>query len=191
MSSSILKDVHSGGSRMKVFGVISLILGLIAIAAPAFTGLSVLVSVGFLVMGGGVLRMLWAFGAGTFGKGVLAFAIGVLTLLCGIALVTNPLFTSGFLTILIAICLFADGLAELVGSFSVGPNSGRGWLIIGGIASMVLAVMIWRQYPFSGLWAIGVLLGVKLLFVGITMLTVGSGVKSFAKGLDNLARGGA
>jgi uncharacterized membrane protein HdeD (DUF308 family) len=189
--SNVLTEVQSSGNRMKIFGVISLILGLLAIAAPAFTGLSVLVSVGFLVMGGGVLRMLWAFGAGTFGKGLLAFAIGVLTLLCGIVLVTNPLFTSGFLTILIAICLFADGLAELVGSFSLGPNSGRGWLIIGGIASMVLAVMIWRQFPFSGLWAIGVFLGVKLLFVGIAMLTVGSGVKSFTNNLNTLARGGA
>jgi uncharacterized membrane protein HdeD (DUF308 family) len=176
-----IKEAKTTGRRMTVFGIITIILGLFAMAAPAITGLSIAMIVGVLVIIGGILRMVWAFSAGSFGKGLLVFAVGCLTLLCGLALVTNPLFASGFLTAFLAVSLFADGVAELVGAFRVDRGSGRLWLIIGGIASIALAVMIWRQFPISGSWAIGILFGVKLLFVGMAMIAGGGTVRTIAK----------
>lgn len=170
---------------MTLLGIITIILGVAAIAAPAITGLSVVVTVGFLVMVGGILRMMWAFGAGSFGRGLLAFALGGLMLLCGLSMVTDPLIASGVLTILIAAFLTADGVAEIAGAFRV--PSGRGWMIIGGIASIILGVMIWRQFPLSGVWAIGLLLGVRLFFSGIVILTVGSTGRGFAKNMKAAA----
>jgi uncharacterized membrane protein HdeD (DUF308 family) len=178
--SNVATKVESGVRRMTMFGVICIILGLIAMAIPALTSLSAALAVGLLVTAAGFLRMLWAFGAGSFGRGLLGLAIGFLTLLCGLAMVANPLFSLGVLTLVIAIYLIADGVAEIIGSFRMG-GSGRGWLLFGGIASIVLGLMIWRQFPLSGAWAIGVLLGVKLLFVGIAMVTGGSALKSLAK----------
>ena len=84
------------------------------------------------------------------------------------------------LTAILAVGLFADGVAEIVGAFRVERGSGRLWLIIGGIASIALAVMIWRQFPFSGSWAIGILFGVKLLFVGMAMIAGGGTVRRIA-----------
>lgn len=183
----ISTKVKSGGRNMTVFGFITMFLGLATISAPAFTGLSIVVSIGVLMMAGGILRMLWAFGAGTFGKGALVFALGGLTLLCGLTLVTDPLVASGFLTVIISICLFADGLAEIFGAFRLHAESGRMWLLIGGIVSILLALMIWRQFPLSGAWALGVLLGIKLLFVGLVMITGGSAVRFLAKDVGALA----
>jgi uncharacterized membrane protein HdeD (DUF308 family) len=178
--STISNQVSSGGRRMTVLGVITIILGLCAIAAPLMTGLSVVTLVGLIVIAAGVMRMIWAFGAGSFGRGLLAFAIGGLILLCGIALVTDPLIASGFLTLIIAFCLIADGVAEILGALRLGSGSGRGWMLVGGIVSIVLGVMIWRQYPLSGGWAIGILLGVRLLFAGIAMMTGGSAARKIA-----------
>jgi uncharacterized membrane protein HdeD (DUF308 family) len=166
--------------HMTLFGVVTLILGIAAIAAPMITGVSVVLSVGLLVIAGGILRMLWAFEAGSFGKGALAFAIGGLTLLCGLALVSEPMYALGILTVVVAAYLFADGIVELVGAFRIRPEMGRAWLLFGGIASILLGTMIWRQFPLSGTWAIGVLLGVKLLIVGTIMIAGGSAVRSFA-----------
>lgn len=174
-------EVKSTGRDMTFLGVVTIILGVAAIVAPYITGLSVVLSVGLLVIVGGFLRMLWAFGESSFGKGVVAFAIGGLTLLCGLALVTQPLFAFGFLTVLIAVYLFADGIAEVIGAFRWGHETGRAWLLFGGMVSILLAVMIWRQYPLSGAWAIGVLLGVKLLLIGTTMIAGGSAMRSFAR----------
>src|SRR5580765_1368596 len=177
--SSIAREVQSGGRRMTVLGVTTIILGLCAIAAPLMTGLSVVTLVGLLVIAGGVMRMIWAFGAGSFGRGLLAFAIGGLILLCGLALVTDPLIASGFLTFIIAFCLIADGVAEIAGALRL--DSGRGWMLLGGIVSIVLGIMIWRQFPLAGGWAIGVLLGIRLLFAGMAMITGGSAMRTLGK----------
>lgn len=57
---------------------------------------------------------------------------------------------------------------------------GSGWLVFGGIVSIILGVLIWAQYPLSGAWAMGILLGIKLFFVGLAMLAGGSAVRSLA-----------
>jgi uncharacterized membrane protein HdeD (DUF308 family) len=180
----ISAKIKSGGRKMTVFGIISIVLGIGAITAPAIAGLSVVMTVGLLVMVGGIMKMLWAFAAESFGKGVLALAMGGLTLLCGLSMVCNPLFASAFLTLIIAGFLFADGVADIVGAFRLNPDSGRVWMLVGGIASILLGAMIWRQFPLSGVWAIGVLLGVKLLISGTEMLAVGSAVRGLAKGMN-------
>lgn len=171
----------AGGRNMTLFGVIAMILGILAMMAPGLTGLSIAMVVGILVIIGGVVRMIWAFQADSLGKGVLVFAIGALTLICGIALVANPLFAAGFLTILLAIYFVSDGLVEIAAGFRVKPASGWGWMVFGGLVSLVFGIMIWSQYPLSGPWAIGILLGIKLFFIGLTMIVTGSAVKSMAK----------
>jgi len=171
----------TGGKNMTIFGAIAIILGILAMLAPGLTGLSIAMVVGVLVVIGGIVRMIWAFQTGSLGRGLLMFAIGALTLLCGIALVANPLFAAGFLTILLAIYFVVDGIFEIVAGFQTHPAPGSGWMLFGGIVSVLLGIMIWRQFPLAGAWAIGILLGIKLFFVGLMMITGGSAVRSLAK----------
>jgi len=180
----ISTKIKSSGRKMTVFGIITIVLGIGAIMAPAITGLSVVTTVGLLVMAGGIVKMLWAFAAESFGKGLLAFAMGGLTLLCGLSMACNPLIASGFLTLIIAGLLFADGITDIMGAFRLNANSGRGWMLVGGIASILFGAMIWRQFPLSGAWAIGVLLGVKLLISGIQILTVGREGRELAERMN-------
>jgi len=135
-----------------------------------------------LVLVGGIVRIVWAFQAGSLGKGLLLFAIGGLTLLCGIVLLAHPLFASGVLTILLALYFVLDGISEIAASVRLRPGSGWGWMLFGGIVSLCLGIIIWRQFPLSGVWAIGVLLGIKLFFVGLIMLMGRSPVGSMARG---------
>ena len=173
--------VEAGGKSMKTLGVISIIMGILAMLAPGLTGMSVVLLIGVVVLVAGVVRIIWAFQAGSLGKGLLTFVIGVLTLLCGIALIANPLFASGVLTILLAVYFIVDGIAEIAASSRLRPAPGWGWMLFGGIVSILLGVMIWGQFPLSGLWAIGILLGIKLFFVGLIMITGGSVMRSLAK----------
>lgn len=171
--SKITDTANTGGRNMKGFGIITIIIGILAIAAPLITGLSVVFLVGLLVLAGGIVRMIWAFQAASLGKGLLGFAIGGLTLLCGVVLVTDPLLASGILTILLAAYFLVDGVLEVVAAFRVRPSSGWGWLLVCGAVSFLLGLLIWQQFPLSGAWAIGVLLGIKLLLVGMVMIGVG------------------
>jgi len=135
----INENVKAGSRKMTVFGVITIILGILAMLAPGLTGMSVVMLVGVFVIGGGIVRMIWAFQAGSLGRGLLMFAIGGLTLLCGIILVANPIFATGVLTIILGIYFVADGIFEIAAGFQLKPESGWGWMLFAGIVSIPTA----------------------------------------------------
>jgi uncharacterized membrane protein HdeD (DUF308 family) len=174
---NLTEAAKAGGKRMTAYGVIAIILGMLAMLAPGLTGISIAMLLGGLVVLSGIVRMIWAFQSGTLGRGLWMFAIGALTLLCGIALLANPLFASSVLTVLLAAYFLLDGVCELAAGLGR-MGDGGGWLLFGGTVSVLLGVMIWAQYPLSGAWAMGTLLGIKLFFVGLTMITAGSTVRS-------------
>ena len=123
-------------------------------------------------------RMTWAFKAASLGKGILVFLIGVLTLLAGMALIAHPVLASGVLTILLAAYLLVDGVLELAAAFVMPKGKmGKGWLIFDGIVTVLLAILIYQQFPLSGVLAIGILLGIKLVFIGLTMVMLGKAGK--------------
>jgi uncharacterized membrane protein HdeD (DUF308 family) len=164
------------GSSMKWMGWLCIVFGILAIAMPWVAGQSILMTVGVLVAAVGIMRMLWAFRAGSLGKGILVFLIGVLTLLAGIAVLSNPIMSSAVLSIVLAVYFFVDGFSELMTAFSL--KEGRGWLLFDAVVTIILGIMIFTGFPLAGTVAIGVFLGIKLLFVGITMLTVRSAARN-------------
>jgi len=103
---------------------------------------------------------------------------------CGIVMLAKPGIASGVLTILLAVYLIADGLFEIVGSFRVRPTKGWTWLLFSGALSLVLGILIWKQFPISGALAIGVFLGIKLILAGLMVVTVGMTPRSMAKGAE-------
>jgi len=165
----------------KLMGVIMIILGWMAIATPLLTGKSVLLLLGMMVMAGGILRMIWAFQASSLGKGILKFLLGILTLIAGSMILSNPLLASGVLAIMLAVYLFVDGLTEIMAAISLPSGQGKVWLLLDGVISIVLGGLIYAQFPLSGALAIGIFLGVKLLFAGMVMLTLGTTVQTAAE----------
>jgi uncharacterized membrane protein HdeD (DUF308 family) len=162
-----------------ILGVICIILGILAMMAPTLTGLSIAMALGVLIIAGGILRIIWAFRAESLGRGLLRFAVGGLTLLCGIALIAHPLFAAGLLTIVLAAYFILDGISEIAAGIQR-QGAGSGWLLFGGIISLLLGIMIWAQYPLSGAWAMGILVGIKLFLIGVIMLTAGSALRQNA-----------
>ena len=171
----VRSEIKSTASSMKWMGILTIIFGILAMMMPYITGQSVLLLIGILVMAGGVMRMIWAFKAGSLGRGILVFIIGVLTLLAGFWIITEPFIAAGALTIVLSVYFFVDGIAELFAAFSV--DEGKGWLIFEAVVTVILGILLFMGFPFSGVLAVGVLLGIKLLLAGITMLTLGSAVK--------------
>lgn len=170
---TVLQNVSS---KMRLMGWLSIVFGGLAIAMPWIAGQSILMMVGILVMAAGIMRMIWAFQAGSLGKGILVFLIGVLTLLAGIAVIAHPLMSSAVLTIMLAVYFLADGVSELISAFSV--KEGKGWLLFDAVVTIMLGIMIFTGFPLAGTVAIGVFLGIKLLFAGITMLTIRSAARN-------------
>ena len=167
--------IENSASSAKWMGILTIILGILAMMMPYITGQSVLMLIGIVVMAGGFLRLIWAFKAGSLGKGILVFLIGVLTLLAGFWIITEPFIAAGALTIVLSVYFFADGLLEIIAAFSV--EEGKGWLLFDGVVTLVLGSLLFMGFPFAGPLAVGIMLGIKLLLAGVTMLTLGSAVK--------------
>lgn len=172
MSQQVPVD-HSVKHYLIKAGVVVVVLGFLAMMAPTVTGLSIGILVGFLVLCAGIVRIYWAFRARQFGRGAMLFALGLLTVIAGAAMVMHPVYAAGVLTMILTVYFLLDGVAEITIANMVKPMRGWGWLMTGGIVSILLGVMIWIQFPLSGAWAIGILLGIKLLLIGFIVIATG------------------
>jgi uncharacterized membrane protein HdeD (DUF308 family) len=76
-----------------------------------------------------------------------------------------------------AIFFAVEGIWKIFASFRYRPASGWLALFASGIVALVLGLIIWRQWPISGLWAIGVLVGVNLVMTGISMIAIAMTVR--------------
>jgi uncharacterized membrane protein HdeD (DUF308 family) len=102
----------------------------------------------------------------------LRVLFGGITAVAGLVAIAQPGMALVTLTLFLAIYFVIDGVMTLVASSAV--SEGKGWVIFNGLLTLVLGLMIWQGYPLSGVWAVGILVGVRLVFAGMTMLALGS-----------------
>ncbi|UCD68583.1 MAG: HdeD family acid-resistance protein [Betaproteobacteria bacterium] len=166
-------------------GVIVLITGILAIGSPFIAGVSVALAVGILLIVGGVGQVIFAIPtfAVSVGTGLVSTIIGVLSVLIGGYMLSNPGIALVTLTLFLAGYFIVSGILEAVLSFQAKPASGWGWSLFSGIVSVLLGIMIWNEFPMSGAWAVGILVGIRLIFGGWTLIMFGSAARGVTKGL--------
>lgn len=160
--------------RTKAIGIATIVLGVLAVLTPFLAGETMLVMIGLFITAAGVLRLIWTFAAPTPGKGFSKVLLGVLTVIAGLAIMADPIMASGILSILLATYLVMDGILEVIVAMTLEGAPGRAWLMTGGLVSAGLGCLMFFQYPLSGVYAIGVLLGAKLIMVGCAALALGT-----------------
>ena len=186
VAAPLAKAVKKDATTLIILGVLTVILGVLAMMSPMLAGMTVAVMVGFLLIIGGIARTIFAFKAQSWGKGILAFVLGVLTLLIGLVMVFRPVLGLTSLTMVLAAYFFIDGIFEIFEAFDLKPLKGWGWMLFGGIVSVLLGFLIWRQWPVSGAWAIGILVGIKLIFAGVAMVAIGGAGRSVAGAAEDV-----
>jgi uncharacterized membrane protein HdeD (DUF308 family) len=164
-------------------GVVTVIAGVLAMGAPMASGLGIVVFIGIAMAIAGVARTIGAFSAGSFGQGTLAFIGGILTFGAGLILAARPGIGLATLTLMIGGYLLVDGISGAVLAFHVRPESGWGFMLFSAVMGVILGFLLLREWPLSGLWAIGTLVGVNLLFSGFSLISVGSAARRVAKKL--------
>ena len=169
----VTDSVKSNSTMLLVLGIVTSVLGVLAIMYSWFSGTVVATMIAIILIAAGIARTIFAFKAGSFGKGLLAFALGALTIVVGIWMMTRPLLTLLSLTLLLMIYFLVDGIMEIVAAFKAKPMEGWGWMLFGGIVSVILGIIIWRNLPQAALWLVGVLVGIKLIFAGAAMTAIG------------------
>lgn len=162
-------------------GIFIAIAGVLALIAPLAAGLSVAIAVGVLLLVSGISRMFLAFKMGSFGPGLLMFVIGILSAFAGGYMVARPGMALATITIVLAAYFIVEGIFEIIWAFRLRPIKGWGWTLFSGVVALALGVMIWRQFPVSGVWAVGTLAGIHLIFGGSSIASVCGAARSAAK----------
>lgn len=176
-TSQTVKNVSTAGM---IWGILTIILGIIAIGSPMISGIAVTMLVAITLIIAGIAKTIYAFHAGSFGQGVMRLLFGGLTIVAGVIMMAQPGMALATLTMVLGIYFLVDGLFTLIAGMQRKPQAGWGWVVFNGLVTLALAWMIISDWPVSGVWAIGILVGVRLLFSGMTMLTLGSAGRQVA-----------
>jgi uncharacterized membrane protein HdeD (DUF308 family) len=153
-------------------GVLLIIVGIMAIGASWQATFATIVVFGWLMIAGGIVEIVNAFFArGWRGFFVLLLA-GILNVVVGVLFLDKPLMTAEVVTLMIAIVLLVGGIARII--FTLFDHfPGWGWALLDGAISTLLGLAIWRQWPLSGLWVIGLFVGINLIFTGWSWVMLG------------------
>jgi uncharacterized membrane protein HdeD (DUF308 family) len=97
---------------------------------------------------------------------------GILYVVVGFMIVANPGAAAITLTLLIALFLIFTGIFRIVVALMTRfPH--WGWLALHGLVNLLLGIAIWRQWPLSGLWVIGLFVGIDMVFNGWSLVMLG------------------
>jgi len=184
------KEAKKNAGLLIALGVIEIIAGFLALGSPLIAGLAVTVVVGVMLVISGAVRLIGVFKAASFGAGSLAFLGGVLALVVGLIIVAHPGLGLTTLTLILTAYLFADGVSRVIVGFKVKPEKGWGFVVFGGLMSVLLGILIGRQWPLSGDWAIGTLVGINMIFAGWSAVGLGSGARSVEDDVADVADSG-
>lgn len=157
--------------------ILTVVLGMIAIGASVFVTLATTVFFGSLMLLGGVLQTLHAISIRRWSGFYIDLLAGVLYTVIGLLVVLHPGATAVALTLLIAVFLIMGGIFRTVIGLSVHYQN-RIWLVLHGVASLLLGLSILQGFPSSGLWAIGLFIGIDMLMNGWSLIMLSLALKS-------------
>lgn len=187
---SLPQEIENLQSRMRatvrehwraflIEGILLVILGLAAIIVPPLASLAVTIFLGwmFLVSGiAGLALTLWARGTPGFWWSLLS---AVLAIGAGIILLAQPVQGTLTLTIVVGAYFLAEGVATVMYALEHRRELSErwSWLLVAGIVDVVIAGIIIAGLPGSALWAVGLLVGINLVFGGASMIGMALAVR--------------
>jgi uncharacterized membrane protein HdeD (DUF308 family) len=160
-----------------VLSVLMIVAGATAIGAPMVAGVAITALVAWLLIFSGLLHLAFAWRGGRAAVVLWEILLGIVYGAIGFYVLMNPVAGLASLTLALAIYLLIEGVLESVLSFQLRPLPGSGWLLVDGIVTLVLAVMIWSTWPSSAVWVVGTLVGISMLFSGVTRLMLSMAVR--------------
>lgn len=165
--------VSEHGRTLVGVGVVLSVLGLLAIAFPFVTGISLSILLGALLVVGALVHAAHAFSTPGWLGSIAQVALAVVYAIAGIALLANPVLGLVTLTALLVVYFAVEGVVLLYMGLRLRPERSWGWTIASGAISIAAAVFLFVGFPSTATWAVGFLFGVNLLSTGLAMVLVG------------------
>jgi len=160
-----------------VWGVLLIIFGMVAISSPFLAAVAVNVAIAWLIALAGVVHLMLAFRAHGAGSMIWKLLVGIAYILFGAYLIMHPVLGVASLTLILASLFLIEGILNIILFFKMRSLGGSSWVLVDGIITLVLGLMIYRQWPSSSAWAIGILVGVSMIISGVTRVMLSLAVR--------------
>lgn len=151
-----------------LLGALLAVVGALAISSSGLTTFLAVRILGWSLLVAGAIEMGGAFYHDRWRGFSLALVAGILYVVIGTAVVTNPARSAMALTLLVAVFLVVQGLLRIVLSLSH-RDPGWAWTLFHGVVSLALGAVVWTGWPVSGSWVLGLFVGVEVLLTGISL----------------------
>lgn len=153
-------------------GVFFVILGTLAIVAPHVFTMGITIFLGWLLLIGGILQVVRAASIYNMPGFGLWFFMGILQAVIGYFFLKEPGQGSLTLTLVVTVFFALEGLAKIYLAFMMRPIAHWGRILFSGITALLLAIVVWAGWPATGLWVLGLLLGINMVLLGWTLITL-------------------
>lgn len=178
-------DVVRQASGLSIlWGAALICLGILAVGSPMVAAVAVNVLIAWLIMIAGVVHLAVAFHTREAGSLIWRFLVGLAYLAFGIYMIARPVVGVASLTLLLASLFLVEGIFDIVLFFQIRAARRSNWILLDGIVTLLLGLMIYLQWPSSSAWAIGTLVGVSLIFSGVTRVMLALAVRRVASAAE-------
>lgn len=162
-------------------GILFLVCGIFAIIAPLAAGVGLQFFLGWLLVITGIVEAVRAFQSTGWKGFLLDLLLAVIYVGGGLLLVFRPL--AGLLAMgtLIPFFFIVEGIFRIILSIRMEKGSGWGWVLFHGIFSIFVGVLLFSQWPFSALWVPGLIVGIWMIYVGVTTTAIATAVRRALK----------
>lgn len=162
-----IKGIREKWIGFLILGIILSVLGLFVIAHAFTATIFSVFLLGVILMAGGVIQIVESFWAERWSGFFFSLLVGLLYLVTGFLCATKPGLSAVSLTLFVASFCFVAGLFRMIASVWYRFDH-WGWVFFNGLITFLLGWMIFADWPVSGLWVIGLFLGIDMLLAGIT-----------------------
>lgn len=159
-------------------GVALLVCGLLALGNMVLATFAVVVFAGWMMIISGVIEIVHGFRMQTWGKFFLEVLVGVLYVVAGVFVLMAPPAAAAVLTLIAGAAFAASGIVRIIMAFQMQSGTPWIWVALSGAVTTLLGALVLAQWPYSGLYVLGLFFGVDLVFAGIGWIGVGLALRS-------------
>ncbi len=172
MDPEVREGLRRSWKALMTVGVLAILVGCVAIVVPAVASVATAIFVGWILVIAGAFLVAGAFTAHSIGTVVLRLLWALLTVIVGLWLIVEPDNGTLTLTVVLGIYFLFMGLTRTAVAFAARGQAGAGLVGLSGIAGLLIGILILAKLPSSADWAIGLLVGIDLIFAGWTLTSV-------------------
>ena len=154
-----------------MLGIALIVLGTIALGSVVIASLATALTIGVLILLGGIAETVGAFWCRAWSGFFLHLLSGLLSIVIGVLFLRAPLDALLALTLLVACFLMVGGIFKIVSALSYRFGA-WGWALASGVIDLILAAIILAGLPGTAAWAIGLLVGINMVFGGSALIAM-------------------